>query len=106
MKKYFILIGAEVLAGAISFFLVIAAIVLFSHDVAEFLFDLKARLIGFALLIPFIKLMALKKMPRDLMALYKTSDMLLTAEFSESSVTCVEFSKRVATDELSDDLFL
>jgi hypothetical protein len=54
----------------------------------------------------FFKLMALKKMPRNLMALYKTSDMLLTAEFSESSVTCVEFSKRVATDELSDDLFL
>jgi hypothetical protein len=58
MKKYFILIGAEVLAGAISFFLVIAAIVLFSHDVAEFLFDLKGRLIGFILLIPFIKLIS------------------------------------------------
>jgi hypothetical protein len=58
LNKYFILFGAEVIAGAIGFFLVIAAIAVISHDVGEFLFDLKARLIGIALLIPFIKLIS------------------------------------------------
>ncbi len=58
MNKYFILLSAEVLAGAIGFFLVIAVIVVFSHDVGEFLFDLKTRLIGLALVIPFIKLIS------------------------------------------------
>lgn len=58
MNKYFILIGAEVLAGAIGFFLVIAVIMVVSHNVGEFLFDLRTRLIGLALIIPFIKLIS------------------------------------------------
>lgn len=57
-NKYFILLGAEVLAGAIGFFLVISVIVVVNHDVGEFLFDLKKRLIGVALIIPFIKLIS------------------------------------------------
>ena len=58
MNKYFIFLGAEVLAGAIGFFLVISVIVMISHDVGEFVFDLKTRLIGLALIIPIIKLIS------------------------------------------------
>lgn len=58
MNKYFILLGAEVLAAAMGFFLVIAVIAVVNHDVGEFSFDLKTRLIGVALIIPFIKLIS------------------------------------------------
>jgi hypothetical protein len=58
MNKYFILLGAEVLAAAMVFFLVIAVIAVVNHDVGEFIFDLKTRLIGVALIIPFIKLIS------------------------------------------------
>jgi hypothetical protein len=58
MNKYFILLAAEVLAGAVGFFLVIVVIVVASLDVEEFLFDLKTRLIGVAFVIPFFKIIS------------------------------------------------